>query len=116
MNEGNQQMIFGWRAGPIRMFSGRSSTPACSVKSPVAADPLQGRPAGSSCSWTGLAGVGPRQAPRDLQGPPGYRLQERAGGAALGAHRLRDAQANIKGLSMDPHGYVNLYDAWIAKS
>jgi peptide/nickel transport system substrate-binding protein len=26
------------------------------------------------------------------------------------------AQANIKGLSMDPHGYVNLYDAWIAKS
>jgi peptide/nickel transport system substrate-binding protein len=26
------------------------------------------------------------------------------------------AQASVKGLSMDPHGYVNLYDAWIAKS
>jgi peptide/nickel transport system substrate-binding protein len=26
------------------------------------------------------------------------------------------AQASVKGLSMDPHGYVNLYDAWISKS
>ena len=26
------------------------------------------------------------------------------------------AQAGVRGVSMDPHGYVNLYDAWVAKS
>jgi len=26
------------------------------------------------------------------------------------------AQASVRGVSMDPHGYVNLYDAWVAKS